>query len=328
MIVTLGMARQALSPFAGRAGKCADSEGVRLFVLQAVERSLFKGADGNERKWKFHLTNGRFTAPPDLQTAVKAKIDGKPERVWSKWFEFFDVNGGDRCDAGFTTGIIEEVDRFPTIYDVPPGGARLAAIPLSSEGATASITIQGTDVHGREVYTNVGGRLIHGEKIAISREKPVYTKTVFSKVSGIEKTITNNHVRLYWQVHDRATKLPIARGLLGEYRPTDTRPSYRRFRVPTADPSCPVAVSIIGRVALLDSYHDNDILPITSISVLRQVAAQMQAEENKDLQSANYFNASHSNIIEDQNEYNRPATGAQSFDWDFDLSPGANENLQ
>jgi hypothetical protein len=327
MIVTLGMAREALAPFAGRAGKCADSEGVRLFVAQAVERSLFKGADGNERKWKFHVTNGMFTAPPDLQTAVKCKVDGRPERVWSKWYEFFDVNGEDRCNRAFVPGLMEVAEQFSTIYDIPFPGARIAAVPLSSESADAFITIQGTDANGRDVYTHSGGQLVHGEKIRISREKPVYTKTVFSKVTSVEKTITNNHVRLYWQLHHPVTKQPLERGLLAEYRPTDTHPSYRRFRVPGIDRNCITAISVIGRVALLENYHDNDVLPITSLSVLRQIAITMQAEENKDFQSAAYFDRGHTSLIEDQNEYNRPATGAQSFDWDFDLSPGSIENL-
>lgn len=327
MIVTLGMAREALSGFAGRSGKCADSNSVRLFVLAAVERSLFKGADGNERKWKFHVTNGTFTAPPDMQTALKAKIDGRPERVWSRWYEFFDVNGADRCDKSFVPGLTEEVNQSPTIYDIPLPGARLAAVPLSSEGKDASITIQGLDAEGRDVYTKSGGRLVHGETISICRQMPRYTKTVFSKVTGIEKTVTDNHIRLYWQIHDCITKQPLSRGLLGEYRPTDTRPTYRRFRVPGADPACPTAVSVIGRVALLESYHDNDVLPVTSLSVLRQTAAMMNAEENKDLPSAGYFDRSTDRIIDDQNEYNRVTTG-MSFDWNFEMSPGANENLQ
>ena len=326
MIITLGQARQVVAEFAGRAGKCSTAEKTRLFVIELVERLLLEVAHGNERKWRFCLCNGCFTAPVDMEVPLKFKIDGRAERVWSKWYEFYDVNGADRCDAGYTPGLFEEIGSFFTIYDIPKPGARLAPIPLGDEEKEAYIIVQGTDVNGRDVFTEYQGREIHGELIPIIRAKPVFSKTTFAKITGIEKTQTNTHVRLYWQTYDSVAKKTLSRGLLGEYRPTDTTPSFRRFRVPGASRDCCADVSILGRVKLLNYYHDNDVLPITSISALKRMALTARAEASDNVQVAQYHEQGAIRVVDNENQYYR--AGEDPFDFNFDLSPGSNENLQ
>lgn len=324
MIITLKQARQVVAEYAGKKGKCADSEAVRLFVIEVVERLLLRGARGNLRKWCFCLTNGCFTAPADLEIPLKLKIDGYPDQVWSKWFEFYDIHGAEHEDKNYKSGIFEQVNSYPTVYDLPKPGARVAPIPLEEEGEGAYIIVQGVDINGRDVYTNVNGRQIHGERISISRSEPKFSQTVFSKITAIEKSRTCSHVRLYWQSH-QGDKI-LSRGLLSEYRPTETIPSYRRFKVKGAPCDKPVKVEVLGRIRLLDSYHNNDILPITSIGALRSMAMTIQSERTNNMNEANFHNARVAQILEDENEYHR--TGDEPLDFVFFKSPGANDNLQ
>jgi len=326
MIITLGAARKALSEFAGKAGKCPDSDEVRLFVLEAIQRLLHRGAHGNVRKWCFCVCNGCFTAPYDMEVPLKFKIDGFPEKVWSYWYEFFDIQYEEACSKDYQPGLYEEVNEYFTAYDLPSPGARIAPIPLGEEKEDAFITIQGTDTSGRDVFTCHNGSQIHGERLPISRSKPVFSKTVFAKITGIEKSRTNNHVRLYWEKRDDSTKQMLARGLLGEYRPTDTLPVLRRFRIPMASKECCAKVSVLGRVKLLEYYHDNDILPVTNFPALRKMAQLIQAERNDKMDVATAHNAGIEQLIEDENQYYR--TGQEPFDFFFPTSPGSNENLQ
>lgn len=324
MIITLKQARDVLAEYAGKKGKCASSEDVRLFVMEVVQRLLHKGANGNLRKWCFCLCNGCFTAPMDLEIPLRVKIDGYPNQVWSKWYEFYDLHSADACDKNFKSGIIEQVDSYATVYDLPKPGARVAPIPLTEESEDAYIIVQGTDINGREVFTNCNGQQIHGEKLKISRSEPVFSKTVFTNISAVEKSRTCNHVRLYWQTHSEDRIL--ARGLLSEYRPTETNPSYRRFKVPGARCDCCVKVEVIGRIRLLDSYHDNDILPVTSIGALRSMGMLIQSERTNSMNEANFHRSRVGEILNDENEYNK--TGQDPLDFVFFKSPGANENLQ
>ena len=324
MIITLCHARNTIAEYAGKAGKCADSEDARLFVLEAVQRLLHRGAHGNLRKWVFCLSNGCFTAPADMEVPIKVKIDGYPERVWSKWYEFYDVHNADFSSTDFKSGLIEEVNVYFTAYDIPVSGARVAAIPLESEAASAYIVVQGEDVLGRDVYTMCDGCRIHGEKLLISREEPVFSRTAFSKITGIEKTPTCNYVRLYWQ--EVVANQVAGRGFLAEYKPAETHPSFRRFRVPAAASNCSVKVTVLGRVRDIDYRHNNDVLPITSLAGLRKMAQLMQAEQNEKIDVAAYHEQSIDKAIENENEYHK--TGDDPFDFIFETSPGAIENLQ
>jgi len=326
MIITLGQARSAVAQYAGKSGKCADSEDARRFVIEVVQRLLHRGAHGNLRKWVFCLCQSCFTAPPDLEVPLKVKIDGYPDKVWSKWYEFYDVHNADMCSVDYQSGIVEEVNPYYTVYDIPTGGARVAAVPLDTEADSAYIIIQGIDSNGRDVFTNCPctGCRIHGEKLKISREQPVFSKTVFTKITGIEKTLTCNYVRLYWQ--EVIAGEITSRGLLGEYKPTDTNPSFRRYRVPAASSDCCVKATILGRVKDTDYRHDNDILPITNLAALRRMAQAMNAEENEKIQAAQYYESKVDRSIEDENEYYK--TGGEPFDFFFETSPGAIENLQ
>ena len=324
MIITMGRARQIIAEFTGKKGKCPESDAVRDFVMEVVERLLYKGAHGNLRKWEFCLSHQCFTAPPDMEVPLKVKIDGIIESVWSKWYEFHDVNSAEIDDSNFKPGLFEEVGDFFTVYDIPPSGARIAAIAAGAEKDDAEITIQGKDEHGRDIFTVQDGKQVHGEKIKISREDPVFTRKCFTKITGIEKSRTCHHVRLYWQTVDCQNK-PTARGMLSEFRPTDTVPSYRRFKVPHARADCPAKICVLGRVKMLESYHDNDILPVKSIGALRAMASVIQSEQNDRINEARFHNNSVDNILNDENEYHK--TGEESVDFVWDTSPGRNENL-
>lgn len=326
MIITLGRARNAVAKFAGKAGKCSDSDDVREFVYTIVQRLLQKGSHGSIGKWTFQLCNGCFTAPNDLEVPLKVKINDSSEPVWSHWYEFSDVQSRDVTCDDFKPGLFEEVGIFHTVHDLPSPGARVAAIPRCPESDDATVTIQGLDLQGQDVFTKYKGVQVHGETIKISKSKPVFTKTVFSRITGIEKSKTTDYVRLYWQTVDPALKKILDRGLLAEYRPTETNPSYRRFRVPSASKDCCVKITVLGRIKLQDYYHDNDILPVSNINALERMAQAIQAELNEKLQVAQYHEKAVDRLIEEENTYYR--TGQDPLDFDYGRSPGSNRNLQ
>lgn len=325
MIITLGTARTALAKYAGQSGKCATSEEVKLFVHTVVQQMLHHGAYKNLKKWSFCLCDGCFTAPRDMELPLKVKINGYPEKVWNKWYEFYDVHNADMCDNGYQPGLFEEINEIPTAYEMPSCGARVAVIPLQHEEDDAFVIVQGLDDCGRDVYTTYKGEKIHGEKLKISRENPVFSKTTFTKITAVEKSVTCNYVRLYWQ--RVANNQVTGRGLLAEYAPGETNPSYRRFRVPQAKSDCCVSITILGRVSDSITYsHDNDVLPVTNFVALQRMAQMIQAEDNEKIQVASYFRQAIEKTIEDENEYHR--TGQEPLDFFWDNSPGAIENLQ
>lgn len=324
MIITLGQARKAVGQYAGRGGKCPESEDVRLFIHEVVQRLLHRGAHGALKKWTFCACNGCFTAPSDMELPLKVKINGYPEAVWSKWYEFADAHEVDICDTSYRPGLYEEVNSYFTVYDMPASGGYVVAVPLESEEGKY-ITVQGLDLNGREVFSSVNGRQIHGERLPINRETPIFSKNQFSKITGIEKDRTCNYVRLYWQTYNLEVEQVTGRGLLAEYRPNETHPSFKRFRVPNLENDC-AKITVIGRIKDIEYFHDNDVLPVTSLSALKKIAQLIQAEGNNDIQTATFHENTVDNLIENENQYLR--TGQDPFDFFIPTSPGMNENLQ
>lgn len=321
-IITLGQARKLLAPYAGKSGKCPTSEETRLFVMEVVQRLLHKGANGNLKKWCFMTDTGCFTAPYEMDVPVKVLINDRPDYVWSKWYEFYETapfskeDGYTECDPKM--GIREEVNQYFTAYDLPTCGAKIFAVAKTDEDKDAHILIQGTDSSGRDVYIEHKGEQIHGEYLSISRVEPKRTKTVWKSITGIQKTKTRNYIRLYWQSGNKT-------GLLAEYKPEDTNPSYRRFKIANTKQGCPTKVVVLARIKDPDYHHDNDILPITNLSALQDMANAIQCSRNQKINEANYANSIVSNLIDDENQYRR--TGEESFDFVFETSPGSNINL-
>ena len=330
------MARSLISDYTGKSGKCADSEEVRVAVMEVVERALHMGAYGNVRKWVFHACNGCFTAPKDLQVPLKVKIDGYPERVWGKWYEFHEdcdmqnsaYSNGCGCgkgscntcgDPNSQSGLHEDPNTYYTCYDIPDCGAFLVAVPKMEEDCDAHFLVQGLDMDHRDIYIPHEDEDITGHRIDIARPGPSKanrSKVRFSKITGLYKTKTVGYVRLYWYNPD--TK---ERGLLGEYAPGDTNISLRRFNLKGGGEDCCTKISVLGRVATPDYHNDNDILPITNINLLKKIAQMIQAEDNDQIVTAGFKKELSKEIIMDENEYNR--TGDEGFQFDCWNSPGS-----
>lgn len=319
MIITFKEAKNLLAKYAGKAGKCPDSDEVGLFVKEVIQQLLFRGASGNLRKWVFVTQNGMFTAPPDLELPVKMRVEGQAGNVFDKFYEFYDSSTLANCTP-CEEGLVEEINSYYTQFDLPEGGARLLVVPMCKEDEDAHLLIQGIDEHGKEIYMPHKGERFKGEYLSVNKETPKYTKKTFVRITGIQKTQTKHYVRLYWYDPETGDK-----GLLAEYKPNDTQPSFRRFRVVSLSCEECFKITILGRIRFCDNYHDNDIIPVSNIRALKLMAQQLQAEDNDDLQNAAYKNQRIQQALDNENQYKR--TPQATIDFFGPTSPGAIKNL-
>ena len=314
--------KESYCKYAGKSGRCKDTDEVDLFLKEVIQQLLFRGAAGNLRKWEFCTQNGCFTAPPDLELPVKIRLDGKTGRasqVYDKWYEFYDQSTLADC-VPCEDGIVEEINTFYTAFDPPCGGARILAVPRCKEDEDAHFVIQGLDREGKEVFISHQGDHIKGERLTINKEKRRYTKVAFTKITGITKTKTKNYVQLHWYCPDTGSS-----GLLGEYKPSDTNPSFRRFRVLGADGDCPFKITLLGRIRFCENYDDNDIIPISNLRALKLMAQQIQAEDNDSIQTASYKNQRIEQTLQNENQYKR--TPQAPLDFYLPTAPGSIKNL-
>ena len=309
----------AIAKYCGKAGKCADDDTVSLFALEVLQQLLYKGEYGNLRTWEFFTHSGMITAPLDLELPIKVKIDKTVENVMDKFYNFYSNTTLDHC-VPFEKGLVEDPNRYYTQFDLPPCGANILALPYCKESESANFTISGIDEFDKEIYYPHNGENIKGEYLTITKDCPKYTQTKFKKITGIEKSETNHYVRLYWFIPETGEK-----GLLGEYRPKDVHPSFRRFRILGYNCKSWFKVTILGRLRLFDSYSDNDLVPFCNIRAIKLMAQQLQNEDNNELEAAQYKNARIEQTLNDENNYKR--TTSQTVDHVHVVSAGNIHNL-
>lgn len=285
-----------------------------MFVKSVIQELLNRGANGNLRKWQFHTQNGMITLPPDLQLPISIRIDGpcgggSPGMVYDKFYEFYEEATLNDC-VPWEKGAVEEVNNFYTQYDIPLTGTRILAVPRCKEDCDSHLVIQGTDLEHKDIWVpRKSGGKGKGEYLSINHDRPRYTQATFTTITGIEKSVTRDYVRLYWYCANSEQK-----GLLADLRPNETRPAFRRARIVGADCSSSVKVTILGRVRFYDNYVDSDIVPITSLRALKLMAQTLQAEDNDNIQVASYKGQRVTDVIENENRYNRTTQASVNFE--------------
>lgn len=321
MPLTYGEAKAALSEFAGRGSVCPTAQGVDAFVRQVLEHMLYEGAYGNLRKYCFHAVKGCFTIPYELEVPLKIVIDGEVSTVWDKWFEFYTSRTiNDRACVPADDALIEDPNYYPTVYDLPDGGAQVGVQGTCLEDENASIIVMGKDTSGREVFTYHQGTQISGEYLSIQKNELRYTTTKFKEITGILKTPTNGYTQL-WAVNP----LTNTRNFLADYSPSEEKPAYRRFRVTT---KCKpyVKISVLGRIRLKPYYADTDFIPFDTLYTLRLAAQAQNSEYNKDYEAATYSNQRVRELVNQENNYKRVQNG-KSIEVFQPLSPGTIRNI-
>lgn len=320
MAITFGEAKKLLSQYAGHGGKCPSSIEVNLFVRQVLQYMLYSGTYGNLRKFCFNAVKGCFTAPFELETPLKIKIDGCVGTVWSKWMEFYNYGEMEGCVPA-ADSLIEEPNLYPTVYELPAGGARVGALATACEDDSAHLIVQGLDPSGREVVTNHEGTQVVGEYLRLRKGLLRYTQVNFGKITAIKKSKTNGYVQLFWVKNDGAFK-----GFLADYSPLDEFPQYRRFKITTPSCGSNIKVSVLARIRLKDNYGDNEVIPFDNLYALSVAGQAVQAQLNGDPDIAQAKDTTMQDLITRESEYKRVNTG-QPVDIFKPLSGGNIDNI-
>lgn len=305
MRITFGEARKILAQYAGRGGKCPDTDEVARFVLQVLDYLLITDTSGNERKFCFQAQHGCFTAPPELETPVKVRIDGKVGTVWNRWYEWYGTHELDKCIPA-ASALLEDPNYYPTVYDIPSCGAYVVAVATCAEAEDAHIIIQGQDTSGRDVHTVHKGEPISGEYLSLAKHSPKRTHVRFGKITGIIKSKTNGYVQLFGLQNTAATEL---KNFLGDYSPLEEKPSYRRFRLTSPDCGSCVQVSLIGRIRLKSAYADSDYIPFESQYILSLAGQSVNKQYNDQVDVAKAKDLMMQDLIERENSYKKPQAG-------------------
>lgn len=307
MPLLYSQAKKILSKFAGKGGYCPDGDPVDLFVREVLQYMLYEGGYGNERKFCFVADQGCITLPQELEVPLKLKIDGEVGNVWDKWYEFHSTSILENCIPA-NNALFEDPNYYPTVYDMPNGGARVGVNATTKEAPDAHIIVQGEDVTGREIYTKYKGEQILGERIDICYGDFRYSQSKFRKIKNIIKTRTSGYVNLSWYQPDPV----FMKGFLSAYSPLEQTPAYRKFRL-TKKCGCTyryAKVSIVGRIRLKDQYSDNDFIPFDNVYALSLAGQTVNANYKDKIDVAVTKGNLVKKVINQENAYKKVNNGA------------------
>lgn len=313
-MIRYGTAKEILKKYVGTGGQEPRPEELDLFVQEVMQELLHSGAHGNERTFKFHAQNGIFTIPKELETPLKVKVNGVVGSIWNQWFEYHSGIEFDKLDNAFMV----LPDGYPTVYDLPDGGAYVGVIGTNCEDADAHVIIKGEDPLGNVVYTYQQGEHVVGEYLSIKKGQRSISNVKFGKITEVYKTETSGYVQLIWISQDNY------RGLLSDYEPFEQSPYYRRVKIHGTCP--PIAsVSVLGRIRLKEKYVDDDLIPFSNIRLLSLMGQSIFSGNNNDLQTASAKESMIATKIENESEYKKINNG-QTFEMFYPLSGGSIAN--
>lgn len=277
MAITFRRAKEILARYAGSGGLCPTNPQVEAFTKEVLDYMLISGHFGSEHKFCFCAQKGCITLPYELETPLKVKIDNVVGTVWDRWYEFHQTKYLEGCLPA-DDALREDPNYYPTVYDMPDGGARVGVIGTCDEAEDAHVVVKGLDLSGRQIITDHQGEQVIGEYLSIKKGQLRYTNASFSQITEVYKTKTVGYVTLMW-----TRPIDGSTGFLADYTPLDETPRYRRFRLTAScwnSRDTNVKVSLLGRIRLKPYYADNDLIPFDNTYTLSLAGQAVNANYN------------------------------------------------
>lgn len=286
--------------------RCADR------INLAIERLM------NQKDYKHTLIRARFcgwngfiTLPRHIECIRRCRVNGFFKSIRPAWFEFMESGPGFVYDQSWLDPV--DMGMYPTHFDVPEGsgdGFNIMVNSMVEEAPSASITIFGLNQYGQEVVTDG----VLGETMPIRRTVGMYTKTLFTAITGVTKTKTSGHVYLSTINPDTAERFHLA-----EYHPFDMVPMFRRYQYGAwrSDRLVPERIEALCKLKFVEAVDDNEILLVQNEGAIQAMMQAMNCEDERDNTNAEVYDLRARKLLNEQlkNSHN---TDFPEFDMQVD----------
>lgn len=309
--ITLAVAIQS---FERELGCLGDRELVIATIAEALEFALHQGGGGNIlREWRLPVRNGLVSLPRDLETPIKFKFahsaNGGFGVFHSPYLSY--SSAGVRTTSGYTDWNPQyelQAGYTPTQFAVPPCGARLVLTTTNYEDVGAKFSIQGKQ-NGRDIAPLHNGYKTSGEILTVYHANDTekkYSAYSFNEITNVVKDLTCSYITLT-AIDDHGSMY-----FLSLYHPDEEVPQYKQIRMfagPTwsGSENCDTYIHILGRINPSIVYiRDEDVLPISSLQVLKLLAKRAKYDSENDFENAILMERRVSSILRKQFIYQQP----------------------
>jgi hypothetical protein len=291
MPLTLSQARQKLYRYVS---PTLDTGIVTDRINSALERIY------NSGKWKGLLTSVTFSSVPDptawwveaipstitlprqFQAVLGVTFNNIPRLTYPRWQEYMASGGGNIVAGTGMQKIIDAGDGFLTWAD--PTEYYHPRFEISDVGDVGKkIRFSAIDAMGNPVYDANGNASF---EITLTSEGVTFDEAMVAKITSIDKDVTEGFVSLY-AVHPQDAGL---KSMIASYEPTETVPSYKRYKLVAADFTRTIDCLCKRRfVELVDGPDDNTTLIPGNEGALKMTLMALQYEDKNDLERADTY---------------------------------------
>lgn len=288
-------------------GSCVDS---RLWKRTSDAIRLL----GNKARWDWTLSeisitseDGLITLPVEVKTVLATAVNKVPTLMRDQWYEYH-INGSGE-ETTIPCGYATEIGAWSTFRD-PPGPVKLIATVDSPTDTNKKLRVYGWDASGDRIYTpGPDGTLMDGFLVPMIYGFPVPRSDVpdIEKIERITRDATSARVKLY--AVDPATLETLT--VVGNYRPAETTPSYRRIRI-----AAPGTARIKFQRADIPILGDDDWISTENKEALRLALRAVKLREDSQFDQARIVETEAVRLLSEEQESLRPPsqTGPQIVD--------------
>lgn len=291
MPLTLSQARQKLFRYVG---PTLDDATVTDRINSALERIY------NSGKWKGLLASVAFqnpgaannwwsapvprtlTLPRQFQAVLGITFDNFPRLTYPRWQEFIAGGTGSVAAGIGMQKVVDAGDGFLTWTD--PTEAFYPRFEITDAGDVGKVVhFTGLDSNGKPTFDADGN---HGHSVTLTQTGVTFSSTSFSKITSIRKPLTEGFVNLFAVKPSDATKSDQ----IASYEPTETVPSYKRYKLASADFTQTINCLCKRRfVALVNGPDDDTVLIPDNEGAVKMMLMALQYEDKNDLERAETY---------------------------------------
>lgn len=265
-----------------------------------------------------------ITLPDEVETILAINPGGRPAQGHDMWFQFHLNGPGSGCqnDCERQTCEFDWLDRgqFPTITDPDPETPFAVSIAMNAtDQANADVFFRvfGYDTDDNWVTTVEGGVTVDGFLVpkdgTVNGAAPLLTR-----ITRVQKAETLYAVQLYVNVAAATTTL------LGNYRPYETNPQYRRVRLTRG---CTWA-RIAYKRRFFKLVRTSDLIPLhSSRAVVLMTQALKKFDEDRLKDGQEYWQTAVTLLLKKQRSVS-PPTGPSIQIADRNLIADKNDRLE
>jgi hypothetical protein len=290
MKVTLGDAKTRI---AKHLNLCATDARTTEYINEAQRRLIESGKwKGTYGKFTICVTDGCIAWPRQIETIESVALNQNVGTVRNDWFEFVESGYGLLDNKDNVGHQLIDRGESPTQKDMSGAGKKIRVYAFVAGDAGKTINIQGYDSNNNWVRTQSGSTYIDGETVTLVNGF-VDTTTVFKSITGVRKDVTQANVQLY-ELTDASAPTLVD---LATYEPDETLPSYRRSLIPSLGGAAgcedgtdkKVAVTVIAKLRFINAVNDTDVLMVSDLYAIKNMANAIKLEENRDFGAASEY---------------------------------------